>query len=66
MYCAGIYPNANLVECGQPHYYQSAASEYQEITPPSSFYHSIYGIDYQYHSERNHNIVEKYKIYDEK
>ena len=65
-YCAGIYPNTNLVECG-PHYYQSAASEYQEVlTPQSSFYHSIYGIDYQYYNEQNHNIVEKYKLYAEK
>ena len=65
-YCAGIYPNSNLLECG-PHYYQSVASEYQEgLTPQSSFYHSIYGIDYQYYNEQNHNIVEKYKLYAEK
>ena len=62
-YDYSIIANHNASDQTQPHY-----CEYEEIlTPPSNFYHSIYGIDYQYYNEQNHNNIvdEKYKLYHE-
>ena len=58
-----IIANYNASDQTQPHF-----CEYEEIlTPPSNFFHSIYGIDYQYYNEQNHNNIvdEKYKLYHE-